>query len=87
MAMKTGTPVIPVFSVRERGGCYRILIGTEVDLIRTGDRTRDLEDNTALFTKIIEQQIRQYPDQWFWFHRRWKTLPYCTLPEERSSGP
>lgn len=81
LAMKTGTPVIPVFSVRQGDGRYRIIFEREVDLIRTGNKIRDLEENTQLFTWIIERYVRRYPDQWFWFHRRWKTRPYCPLPE------
>ncbi len=82
MALKTGTPVVPVFSVRQPDGRYRIFVEKEVELIRTGDKTRDVEENTALFTGIIEKYIRQYPDQWFWFHRRWKTMFYCPLPKD-----
>jgi len=81
MAYKTKTPVVPVFSVREGDGRYRIIIEKEVDLIRTGDKTRDIEDNTAFFNKIIGKYVRQYPDQWFWFHKRWKTKPFCQLPD------
>ena len=81
MALKTGTPVVPVFSVRQRDGRYRIIFGKEVKLLKTGDKTKDVEENTALFTNIIERYIRRYPDHWFWFHRRWKTRPYCPLPD------
>jgi KDO2-lipid IV(A) lauroyltransferase len=81
LALRTGAPVIPAFSVRQADGRYRIIIEKEVELIRTGDKTRDVEDNTALFSRIIEGYIRRYPDHWFWFHRRWKTRPYCPLPE------
>ncbi|MEW6665974.1 MAG: lysophospholipid acyltransferase family protein [Thermodesulfobacteriota bacterium] len=81
MALKTGTPVIPTFSVREPDGRYRVIFDREVPLIRTGDRARDVEDNTALFTRAIERFVLRYPEQWFWFHRRWKTRNYCELPE------
>jgi KDO2-lipid IV(A) lauroyltransferase len=79
IAMKTGAPVVPIFSVRQRDGRYRIVIQKEVELINTGDRIRDLQDNTALFTNIIESFVQKYPDQWFWFHNRWKTKNYCEM--------
>ena len=80
LALRTGTPVVPVFSVRQRDGRYRLIFEREVELVRTGDKTRDVEDNTALFTAIIESYVRHYPDHWFWFHKRWKTRNYCELP-------
>ncbi len=30
---------------------------------------------TQVLTKMIEQEIRQYPEQWLWFHDRWRTRP------------
>jgi KDO2-lipid IV(A) lauroyltransferase len=81
MALKTGTPVIPTFSVRHEDGRYRVVFEKEIALVRTGDKVRDLEENTALFTQAIERYVLKYPDQWFWFHRRWKTRNYCPLPE------
>ncbi len=80
VALKTGAPVVPIFSAKAKDGRYRIMIGKEVELIRTGDKLKDVEENTALFTSIIERHIRENPEQWFWFHKRWKTKPYCPLP-------
>ena len=90
LALKTEAPVIPVFSVRQKDGRFRIIIDREVNLVRTGDKTKDVEDNTELFTAVIEEFVRRYPDHWFWFHRRWKTRPYCVIPErpaDRGSRP
>ena len=25
-----------------------------------------------MFTKVIEEYVRKYPEQWLWVHRRWK---------------
>ncbi|MBL7052293.1 MAG: lipid A biosynthesis acyltransferase, partial [Candidatus Marinimicrobia bacterium] len=32
------------------------------------------EEITAHFTQKIEDVVQQYPEQYFWFHRRWKSL-------------
>jgi len=82
IAMKTGTPVIPAFSVKQKDGRYCIVFEKEIKLVNTGDKIRDVEENTALFTSVIEKYVKQYPDHYFWFHRRWKTLPYCKLPDD-----
>jgi KDO2-lipid IV(A) lauroyltransferase len=36
---------------------------------------RDVVENTQKFTKVIEDIIRKYPDQWVWVHGRWNTRP------------
>ena len=68
-----------MFGVRLREGRHKIVIKPEVELIRTGDKTRDIEDNTALFTRIIEDMVRAHPDQWLWMHRRWEANPLRSL--------
>lgn len=34
-----------------------------------------VESITQTYTKILEEYITKYPEQYFWFHRRWKTKP------------
>ncbi len=72
LAMKTGAPVVPVFMVRNGFGKHRLIIQEPLDLVHTGDIKKDVEANTQLFNHTLESMIRQYPDQWFWVHRRWE---------------
>lgn len=75
LARETGTPVVPMFLVREKG-FFRVICGPQLPRIKTRDKTKDIEASTQLYNKVIEDKIRSYPDQWFWVHRRWKTKPY-----------
>jgi len=72
LAMKTGAPVLPVFMLRNGFREHRLLIKEPLELIHTGDIKKDVEANTQLFNYTLESMIRQYPDQWFWVHRRWE---------------
>jgi KDO2-lipid IV(A) lauroyltransferase len=73
LAAKTKAPVIPAFTRRVGLNRHEIIIGDEVLLVDTGDKDADIKANTQAYTKVIEDFIRKYPDQWFWMHRRWKT--------------
>jgi len=40
--------------------------------VRTRNMEQDVLDNTARFTRVIEDHIRDHPDEWVWMHNRWK---------------
>lgn len=76
IALKTGAAVVPGFLLQEeREQGYVLRFGEELNLVRTGDSEEDAVANTALFTSVIERYVREYPEQWLWMHRRWKTRP------------
>lgn len=76
IALRTDAAVVPTFTIwDEKLGKYRLRFDPAVELIRTSDIEADIAANTQMFTRIIEEYVRQYPDQWLWVHRRWKTRP------------
>jgi KDO2-lipid IV(A) lauroyltransferase len=80
IAVKTGAPVVPVFMLQDGDNRWVIAFQPALQLSVTGDKTSDIESNTALFTQVIEAMIRRHPDQWFWVHQRWKTANACPVP-------
>ncbi len=76
VAAKTGAAVVPGFLVwKETEKKYVLHFGKEVAVENTGDSEQDAVTNTAMLTAVIESYVREYPDQWLWMHRRWKTRP------------
>lgn len=76
IAMRTGTPIIPGFAFwNEKRGIYVLRFGPAVEMLSSGDKEADLVKNTQCCQRVIEEAVREYPEQWLWIHRRWKTRP------------
>jgi KDO2-lipid IV(A) lauroyltransferase len=81
IAMRTDAAVVPGFTIWDESlGKYRLRFDPAIELARTGDLEADIIANTQKFTKVIEDYVRQYPEQWLWVHRRWKTRPEGERP-------
>lgn len=50
-------------------GCETVIDTTRLE---SDDEVREV---TEQFTQALEQVVRRHPEQYFWVHRRWKTLP------------
>ena len=85
LAMKTRAPVVPAFIMKEKNAenktRYVLSLFPEVPLQDTGDRIKDIENNTQNYVKAIEFMVRHAPEQYFWVHNRWKTKSYCLLKD------
>jgi Kdo2-lipid IVA lauroyltransferase/acyltransferase len=76
IALRTDAAVVPGFTIWDTAlGKYRLRFDPALELVRTGDLEADIAANTQMFTKVIEDYVRKYPEQWLWVHRRWKTRP------------
>jgi Kdo2-lipid IVA lauroyltransferase/acyltransferase len=76
LALHTGAEVVPGYAYwDEQIKKYRLRFEPPVELTRTGNTERDIFENTQKFTKVLEEIIRKYPDQWVWLHGRWNTRP------------
>jgi KDO2-lipid IV(A) lauroyltransferase len=76
VALRTDAAVVPAFTIWDPVlRKYRVHFDPALELVRTGDDEADVLANTARFTKVIEDLVRRYPEQWLWVHRRWKTRP------------
>ena len=75
-ALRTNTPLIPFCAPwSEEKGKYLLIAETPIPVECTGDEEADVRRVTTEITRRVENQIRQYPGQWLWIHRRWKTRP------------
>jgi len=75
LAAHTGAAIMPGFAVWSKSERRYIL--RFYPLIQpTGDQLRD----TQAVQAALETAIRDYPDQWLWIHRRWKTRPAGSPP-------
>ncbi len=68
LAEMTGAPVVPYFGRREPDGSYTLSILAPLDNFPTADAAAD----AVRINRLIEEQIRRAPEQYFWVHRRFK---------------
>ncbi|MGO9270193.1 MAG: lysophospholipid acyltransferase family protein [Terriglobia bacterium] len=75
IARKTGAAIVLGLTIWDaKIGKYRLRF-EPVEWIKRDDPEEEIIANTANFTRLIEEYVRRYPEQWLWVHRRWKTRP------------
>jgi KDO2-lipid IV(A) lauroyltransferase len=72
-ALKLNCPVIFSACLRQSNGRCKFYIEKPIFFTRIKDLDADVEKYTQEITTLLENWVRQYPSQWFWLHRRWKT--------------
>lgn len=70
MAVKTGAPMVPLYCTRVGPGQYEAKVYPPLVPVEGFD---PVEGMTRAINNSLEAAIREKPEQWLWFHNRWKS--------------
>ena len=72
LARQFDADIYPARCIRLPGGRYRLQLFDKIELPKTPQGKVDIDASCQLLNDIVEGWVREYPDQWMWFHKRWK---------------
>jgi KDO2-lipid IV(A) lauroyltransferase len=75
LALRLGSPIVPMAIISTRKGNYKIIIREEILPLSEKSRDENIVYLTQKCTDFLEKIIREYPDQWVWVHERWRNAP------------
>jgi KDO2-lipid IV(A) lauroyltransferase len=75
LAMRQGAAVLFTLTVPMGEGRYRVVLEGPLEVPDSGDRERDVLAFMQALNDRLEHYVREYPEMWYWLHRRWKTRP------------
>lgn len=74
LALRAKAVVYPVFLLRDGHGGHilRFFPGLNTAQL-TGSIQERVRGIASYYTDAVAEVVKEYPEQWFWMHRRWKT--------------
>lgn len=73
LALASGAPLVPAFLVKT-GDRYRFLVEEPIFIEAKANKDETVREYTQRWSQVVEDKIREFPDQWAWMHPRWKTV-------------
>jgi KDO2-lipid IV(A) lauroyltransferase len=72
-SLLTGSPIVIGFAIKNIKTESIEIEFIDTNIKKTGNKKKDMELINIFYSKKLEDVIRRYPEQWFWFHKKWKT--------------
>ncbi len=72
LARQFDCPVVGVRVIRLPDRHFRIAAEGPFALPRDADGRINVQQTTQMINSVVERWVRENPDQWLWFHRRWR---------------
>ncbi|MEX6504937.1 lipid A biosynthesis lauroyl acyltransferase [Jiella sp. M17.18] len=78
LARQFDAEVYPARSIRLPNGRYRLELQKRLDLPRNAAGEIDVAASCQCLNDVVEGWVREYPEQWMWFHDRWNAKSRAT---------
>ena len=72
LARQFDCEIYPARSIRLPDGRYRLELKPRLELPRGADGSIDIAASCQTLNDVVEGWVREHPEQWMWFHRRWQ---------------
>ena len=80
-ATRTKAVILPMFIIRDHDDVHTVIIEKPHTVEERSNDKETVVVNMAKITKLVEKYVREYPHEWAWMHRRWKSQP---LPHRKN---
>jgi len=74
LSLASGAPILPLFMIR-RESRYELQCGDIIWPEEGASKEEAVLKITKRISNVIESYVKQYPEQWVWMHRRWRSRP------------
>jgi KDO2-lipid IV(A) lauroyltransferase len=81
LAVKTRCPFLMTFMIRQPDHTNVLRFGPVLEIDPSWNNSTAIRKMTEMQVAEIEKVVREYPEMYYWVHRRWKTRP----PENEKS--
>lgn len=71
MALRYGLDIVPARCERLDGARFRVSFHPPIAFTPSGDREADILALMTAVNRVLEDWIRERPEQWLWLHNRW----------------
>lgn len=72
LSLKYQAPLVPLSFERTDGARFQLTVQDALEFTPTGNTSSDIEALTRKINETLGEVIHARPEQWLWFHRRWR---------------
>lgn len=72
ISLQYNHPIVPFRVIRTNGSNFKAILYPPIQYSKTEDTNTDTYNIMLIINNLLGQWVKEKPEQWFWFHNRWK---------------